>query len=77
MLDLSHESLMRGWARLRGWVEEEAQSARIFRRLLDTARLFGDGKAGLFRDPDLQISLSWRDEESPNADWGRAVWGPF
>ena len=31
VLDLSHESLMRGWQRLRGWVEEEAQSARIFR----------------------------------------------
>lgn len=69
VVDLSHESLMRGWQRLRGWVEDEAQSARIFRRLLDTARLWSDGKAGMFRDPDLQIALSWREQASPNTEW--------
>lgn len=77
VLDLSHESLMRGWQRLRGWVEEEAQSARIFRRLLDTARLWSDGNAGLFRDPDLQIGLSWREQEGPNAEWAELYGGNF
>ena len=77
MLDLSHESLMRGWQRLRQWVEDEAQSARIFRRLLDTARLWSDGKAGLFRDPDLQIALSWREQEAPNAAWAEQYGGDF
>jgi WD40 repeat protein/tetratricopeptide (TPR) repeat protein len=77
VLDLSHESLMRGWQRLRMWVEEEAQSARIFRRLLDTARLWGDGKAGLFRDPDLQIAISWRNQEAPNTDWAEQYGGDF
>ncbi len=77
VIDLSHESLMRGWQRLRGWVEDEAQSARIFRRLLDTARLWSDGKAGMFRDPDLQIALSWREQEAPNADWAEQYGGHF
>jgi WD40 repeat protein/tetratricopeptide (TPR) repeat protein len=77
VLDLSHESLMRGWQRLRGWVEEEAQSARVFRRLLDTARLWSDGKAGLFRDPDLQIALSWREQEVPNSEWADQYGGHF
>jgi WD40 repeat protein/tetratricopeptide (TPR) repeat protein len=77
VLDLSHESLMRGWQRLRGWVEDEAQSARVFRRLLDTARLWGDGKAGLFREPDLQIALSWREQEAPNAEWAEQYGGHF
>jgi WD40 repeat protein/tetratricopeptide (TPR) repeat protein len=77
VLDLSHESLMRGWQRLRGWVEEEAQSARVFRRLLDTARLWSDGKAGLFRDPDLQIALSWREQEAPNTEWAEQYGGHF
>jgi WD40 repeat protein len=77
VLDLSHESLMRGWQRLRGWVEDEAQSARVFRRLLDTARLWSDGKAGLFRDPDLQIALSWRAQEAPNAEWAEQYGGYF
>lgn len=77
VLDLSHESLMRGWERLRMWVEDEAQSARIFRRLLDTARLWSDGKAGLFRDPDLQIAVSWREQEAPNSDWAEQYGGDF
>lgn len=77
ILDLSHESLMRGWQRLRGWVEDEAQSARIFRRLLDTARLWQSGRAGLFRDPDLQIALSWREHQQPNAEWAQQYGGDF
>ncbi len=77
VVDLSHESLMRGWERLRTWVEEEAQSARIFKRLSDTASLWRDGKAGLFRDPDLQIALSWREEERPNPSWAEQYGGEF
>ena len=68
---------MRGWQRLRGWVEEEAQSARIFRRLLGHRPRSGDnGKAGLFRDPDLQIALSWRDQRTPERRLGRAIRRP-
>ena len=77
VLDLSHESLMRCWQRLRGWVEEEAQSARIYRRLLDTARLWKDGRAGLFHDPDLQIALSWREHQAPSAAWAEENGGDF
>lgn len=77
VLDLSHESLMRGWQRLRGWVEDEAQSARVFRRLSDTARLWKEGHAGLFRDPDLQIALSWREQKQPNVEWAEQYGGDF
>ncbi|MGK0186700.1 MAG: energy-coupling factor transporter ATP-binding protein EcfA2 [Verrucomicrobiales bacterium] len=38
VIDISHESLMRVWRRLDGWVEEESQSARIYRRLGETGR---------------------------------------
>lgn len=77
VVDLSHESLMRCWQRLRTWVEEEAQSARIFRRLADTAELRREGKAGLFHDPDLQITLSWREQQQPNAAWAEQYGGEF
>jgi WD40 repeat protein/tetratricopeptide (TPR) repeat protein len=69
VIDLSHESLMRVWNRLSGWVEEEAQSARVYRRLAETADLWKLGKAGLFRDPDLQIALAWRETARPNEAW--------
>ncbi|HEV8587993.1 MAG TPA: hypothetical protein VGQ72_03900, partial [Pyrinomonadaceae bacterium] len=33
LIDISHESLIRGWERLRKWVDEEARSANIYRRI--------------------------------------------
>lgn len=69
IVDISHESLMRVWTRLKSWVDDEAQSAKIYRRLADTASLRKDGRAGLYRDPDLQIALSWRSESKPNKAW--------
>ena len=69
VIDISHESLMRVWRRLEDWVDTEAQSARIYRRLSETAELHRQGKAGLYRDPDLQIALAWRDATSPTSNW--------
>jgi WD40 repeat protein len=77
VIDISHESLMRTWTRLRLWVEEEAQSARIYRRLLETAALHSEKRAGLYHDPDLQVALSWRDTSEPNAAWAEQYGGGF
>jgi hypothetical protein len=77
VIDLSHESLMRVWRRLRGWVEEEAQSARIYRRLHETAGLHAEKRAGLYHDPDLQIAWSWRDVSGPNVAWAEQYGGGF
>ena len=77
VIDISHESLMRVWYTLRNWVDDEAQSAKIYRRLADTSSLYQDGKAGLYRDPDLQIALSWRDETQPNKTWADHYFAGF
>ena len=69
VVDISHESLMRVWFRLKEWVDDEAQSARIYRRLTETAELHSQDRAGLYRDPDLQIALAWRDNEAPTSKW--------
>jgi tetratricopeptide (TPR) repeat protein/energy-coupling factor transporter ATP-binding protein EcfA2 len=70
VVDISHESLIRGWRRLRQWVDEEAESARVYRRLAETAELHAQGIAGLWHDPDLQHALVWRDKERPTPAWG-------
>ena len=70
VIDISHESLMRVWENLGRWVDDEAQSARIYRRLAETAQLYADDKASLYHDPDLQIALSWQENESPTEAWG-------
>ena len=77
IIDISHESLMRVWTRLRHWVEEEAQAARIYRRLSESAALFEQGKAGLYRDPELGIALSWRESRGPNEAWAVRYHGGF
>lgn len=69
LLDISHESLIRNWGRLKTWVEEEARSARNYRRLAETAVLYSKGQAGLWRTPDLQVALNWREQSRPNRAW--------
>lgn len=72
LIDISHESLIRGWERLRAWVDEEAESARTYRRLAETAELHKKHRAGLWRDPDLELALEWWRRDRPNAAWARS-----
>ncbi|MDT7777931.1 MAG: hypothetical protein QOC99_443 [Acidobacteriota bacterium] len=71
LLDISHESLIRNWSRLAEWVEEEALSSRMYRRLAETAELYAKKEAGLWRDPDLQLALDWLKQTEPNETWAR------
>lgn len=67
VVDISHESLIRNWLRLKDWVNEEAQSARIYRRLAEASVLHREGSEGLLQDPALQIALDWREKTKPTA----------
>jgi WD domain, G-beta repeat len=69
IIDISHESLMRVWERLKKWASEEAQAARTYRRLAETAELYAAGNANLWRDPELQLALDWRAKNQPNETW--------
>jgi hypothetical protein len=69
IIDISHESLIRNWDRLKKWVDEEAQSVRIYRRLAEAAVLHREGKEGLLIDPALQFALDWREQQRPNRAW--------
>lgn len=77
IIDISHESLMRVWVRLRHWVEEEAQAASIYRRLSESVALYQQGKAGLLRDPELGIALAWHEEKHPNQAWAEQYQSGF
>lgn len=69
VIDLSHESLMRIWDRLKIWVEEEAQAVNMYVRLAQAARMYQEGKTGLLRPPDLQLALNWRLKQQPTLTW--------
>ena len=68
-VDLSHESLIRQWDRLRSWVDEEREWRDAFVELVRGARREAAGKAALLRDPELRIALDWRAAAEPTAAW--------
>jgi len=70
VVDISHESLMRIWVMLTKWVEEEAESVKMYLRLAEAAEMHQQGKSGLWRPPDLQIALNWQAEQNPSKVWG-------
>ena len=69
IIDISHESLIRQWDRLRKWVDEEAESRDIYLRISKAANFYKSKQAGLWRNPELQMALSWRKDKKPNARW--------
>jgi energy-coupling factor transporter ATP-binding protein EcfA2 len=77
LIDISHESLIRIWKRLKRWVDEESVSARIYTRLAETSDLHRQHQAGLWRNPDLQIALNWRKDSQPNSTWADRYPGDF
>lgn len=71
MIDISHESLMRIWVRLKNWVEDEADAVQMYLRLSEAATQYQVGKAGLWRPPDLQLALNWQTKHKPTLVWGQ------
>lgn len=69
VIDISHESLMRIWDRLKNWVDEEASAVQMYMRLSESAHRFQQGKAGLWRPPDLHLATSWRAKQKPTLSW--------
>lgn len=71
LIELSHESLMRIWNRLDSWVEEEYESAQMYKRLSAAAAMYQIGKTGLWRPPDLQLALNWQKKQKPSRAWAQ------
>jgi WD40 repeat protein len=71
IIDLSHESLMRIWNKLRIWVEEEWNAVQMYTRLSEASEMYQLGKTSLWRPPDLQLALNWRDKQKPTLAWAK------
>ncbi|MGB0522096.1 MAG: High-affnity carbon uptake protein Hat/HatR [Flammeovirgaceae bacterium] len=69
VVDISHESLMRIWGTLREWVQDESDSVKMYLRLCEAAAMFQEGKSGLWRPPDLQVAMAWKEKQQPNEAW--------
>ncbi|MFP4024754.1 MAG: eIF2A-related protein [Thiohalospira sp.] len=71
IIDLSHESLMRIWNKLKIWVDEEWNAVQMYLRLSEAAEMYQLGNTGLWRPPDLQLALNWREKQNPTLDWAK------
>jgi hypothetical protein len=71
IIELSHESLMRIWTRLSTWVDEEYDSALMYKRVSDAAAMYQIGKTNLWRPPDLQLALNWQKKQRPTRTWAQ------
>lgn len=71
VVELSHESLMRIWTRLSTWVEEEFESALMYKRVSDAAAMYQIGRTSLWRPPDLQLALNWQKKQRPTRAWAQ------
>jgi WD40 repeat protein len=71
IIDLSHESLMHLWDRLKNWIDEEANSVQMYLRLSEASELYQQGKATLLKQPDLQLAIDWREKNKPSLSWAQ------
>ncbi len=71
IIDISHESLMRIWDKLKVWVADESLAVQMYIRLSEASALYQAGKIGLWRPPDLHLALSWRKEKQPTLTWAQ------
>ncbi len=69
VVDISHESLIRQWSKLSGWVTEEARSANLWRRVSTAADRYERQVGDLLTGLDLANLSSWWNEEQPQAHW--------
>jgi len=68
-IDLTQECLIGMWDRFRNWVDEESSSAKIYLRLSEASAMYQQGKTGLWRPPDLQLAINWREQRKPTLAW--------
>ena len=69
VIDIQNECIIRFWDRLKGWIDEEDNSRSMYIRISDAAALYQQGKSGLYKPPDLQAAIVWREQNRPTLTW--------
>jgi tetratricopeptide (TPR) repeat protein len=71
-IDIAHESLIRQWKRLSGWLEKEGQAARQWQQLREKA-----DKNDWLRGHTLLDARKFRKESEPTRAWAARYGGEF
>ena len=73
IIDISHESLMRVWTRLRQWVEEEAQAARHLPAVVGKRGPARAGESGAVSRPGAGHRAGLAGSQAAQRRLGRAL----
>lgn len=66
-VEVSHEALIRGWPRLRRWIDEDRAGLRIHRRLTEATQEWeriGRDSGALYRGATLAVAAEWTGRNS-------------
>lgn len=69
VVDISHESLIRQWNILNGWVDEEVENSNTLIRLVEAAKLYRDGHKDLLSGTELSSLWEWYPPANPLLPW--------
>jgi WD40 repeat protein/DNA-binding SARP family transcriptional activator len=67
-VELAHESVVRAWPRLRGWLEDDVEGRRLLHHLVAAAEAWeslGRPDSELYRGVRLTQALAWREAADP------------
>ncbi len=68
-LDLKNECVIQSWELLKDWIDSEALSMQTYLRLSEASALYQQGKTGLYKSPELQAAVKWRNQNNPALSW--------
>ncbi len=73
IIDISHESLMRQWDKLKEWMKEEQTSGRKFKWLTESV----SNNREFLRGIDLSDALIWKAKQPANEQWASRYLGNY
>lgn len=77
IIDFSHESIIRQWSAMEGWLQNEVRSTAVWRRLVSSAEAHAAGEGDLLSGLDLANARDWFEREQPKESWASTKGGDF
>lgn len=69
VIDVKNEQFIPHWPRLAEWIKEEKESQDLYKRLSEKSMLFDKGLTDYLKPPDLDLALSWYEQQKPDELW--------
>lgn len=70
VIDIKNDQFIPNWPRLMDWIKEERDSQVQYKNLSEKSLLFDKGLTDYLKSPDLDIALTWYEEQQPDVLWG-------